>query len=273
MACQGLDAINFNFRSQVRIFQFARCDIDFLIRNFYVISTSCCDWYLACGVAIFCPVSYLRLQLFRHGFMLYPRSVWQPDKATEGTQMATSDYSVKSPVLGYNGKTAESAHGPAKGVLMSNGQIKYDPFPYNSINDRVLRFGGFAQVTLPPGLKFTPYQLEVRKDIDIHVLFCTQEQDEQGPDLALLRYAPGAFVEMHEHMGYEMVMVLSGDYIENGVPHLAGSLIVRAPGTFHSVASKDGCELLISRYVKVKQRPDLFNEFKSGNEDVHPVSG
>lgn len=176
-----------------------------------------------------------------------------------------------NPVWGYNGKTGVYSQMPAKGVLMSNGQIKYDPFPYNSINDRIIRFGGFNSVTLPTDLKFEAYQTEVRKNITIHKLFCTQDQDEQGPDLVLLRYGAGAFVEMHEHMGYEMIFVLTGDYIENGETHLAGSLILRAPGTFHTVASKNGCELLASRYMRVKQRPDLFNEFKSGNEGVVPV--
>lgn len=184
--------------------------------------------------------------------------------------MTNKDHATKS-AWGYNGKTGNYGQVPGKGVLMSNGQIKYDPFPYNSINDRVIQFGGFGQVTLPPDLKFVQYQPEVRKNITSHVLFCTQSQDEQGPDLVLLRYGAGAFVEMHEHIGYEMIFVLSGDYIENGDIHLPGALILRAPGTFHTVASKNGCDLLVSRYQKVRQRPDLFNEFKTGNEGVVPV--
>lgn len=174
--------------------------------------------------------------------------------------------------LGYNGKKVGDGPMPSNGVLMSNGQIKHDPFPYNTINDRTMKFGGMENITLPPDLDFDPYQLNLRKDIDIHVIFSTVDQDEQGPDLAILRYGPGAFVALHEHMGHEMVLVLQGDYIENGVSFAPGSLVVRAPGSYHTMASVNGCTILASRYVKVKQRPDLFNEFATGNDDVVPVS-
>lgn len=172
---------------------------------------------------------------------------------------------------GYNGEHAGDGPNPQKGVLMSNGQIKYDPFPYNSINDREFSFGGFGNITVPSDLEFVPYQPEVRKDIDIHVIFSTLAENEQGPDLAILRYGPGAFVALHEHMGHEMVLVLTGDYIENGVTYLPGSLVLRSPGTYHTMASRGGCQILATRYIKVKQRPDLWNEFAAGNEDVYPV--
>ncbi|MBO3462206.1 cupin domain-containing protein [Aetokthonos hydrillicola Thurmond2011] len=172
---------------------------------------------------------------------------------------------------GYNGKKKSDGLIPASRQLMSNGQVKFEPFPYYSINDRVFKLSGMENVSLPTDLEFVPYQLDVRKGVEIHTIFSLVDQDPQGPDAAILKYEPGAFVALHEHIGYEMVLVLTGDYIENGVTFLPGSLILRSPGTFHTMASINGCTILATRYIKVKQRPDLWNEFASGNEDVQPV--
>jgi hypothetical protein len=186
--------------------------------------------------------------------------------------MSNQHQILKSSQLGYNGKKQSDDPSSRNGQLMSNRQIKYDPFPYNSINDRIIHFQGMENISLPDDLEFVPYQPEVRKGVDIHTIFSLVDQDPQGPDAAILRYEPGAFIALHEHIGYEMVLVLSGDYIENGVTFLPGSLILRSPGTFHTMASINGCTILATRYIKVKQRPDLWNEFASGNEDVKPVS-
>ncbi|GBF81930.1 cupin domain-containing protein [Aphanothece sacrum] len=182
------------------------------------------------------------------------------------------DQLLKRPVVGYNGQSRSDDPSSRNGQLMSNGQVKFDPFPYNSINDRVIKFEGMENVSLPDDLDFVPYQLDVRKGVGIHTIFSLVDQDPQGPDAAILKYEPGAFIALHEHMGHEMVLVLTGDYIENGVTFLPGSLILRSPGTFHTMASVNGCTILATRYIKVKQRPDLWNEFASQTEGVEPVS-
>lgn len=187
--------------------------------------------------------------------------------------MSNKGQILKSSPLGYNGKKKSDDAISSKGQLMSNGQVKFDPFPYNSLNDRIIKFQGMENISMPDDLEFVPYQPEVRKGIEIHTIFSLVDQDPQGPDAAILKYEPGAFVALHEHIGYEMVVVLTGDYIENGVTFLPGSLILRSPGTFHTMASINGCTILATRYIKVKQRPDLWNEFASSNEDVKPVSG
>ncbi|WP_375513742.1 cupin domain-containing protein [uncultured Nostoc sp.] len=187
--------------------------------------------------------------------------------------MLKNNQMSKIPSLGYNDTNKSDAPIPRKGQLMSNGQVKFNPFPYNSINDRVIKFLGMENVSLPDDLEFVPYQPEIRKDVGIHTIFSLVDQDPQGPDAAILKYEAGAFVALHEHIGYEMVLVLTGDYIENGVTFLPGSLILRSPSTFHTMASINGCTILATRYIKVKQRPDLWNEFASGNENVKPVSG
>lgn len=123
-------------------------------------------------------------------------------------------------------------------------------------NDRVMKLGIDHDVELPEGLEFVPYQLGLREGIDIAVLFDQSKDDPPGADMAFLRYQPNAYVPGHVHMGYESVLVLQGEYIENGVKFPPGSLVVRAPGTSHSMASEKGCVILASRYLPVKQLTD-----------------
>ncbi|UTV30794.1 cupin domain-containing protein [Photobacterium atrarenae] len=119
--------------------------------------------------------------------------------------------------------------------------------------DVVLKLGFDNDISLPADLDFQPYQRGLREGVDIAVLFDETVNDPKGADMAFLRYEAGAYVPGHVHMGFETVLVLQGDYIENGQTFTPGSLIVRAPGTCHSMASKNGCVILASRYQPVKQ--------------------
>lgn len=65
-----------------------------------------------------------------------------------------------------------------------------------------------------------------------------------GPTAALLRYRDGGAVGLHEHAGYEHILVLSGaQHDEHGTVR-AGSLAINAPGTRHRVLSESGCIVL-----------------------------
>ncbi|MYM59281.1 hypothetical protein GTG28_08595 [Vibrio sp. OCN044] len=119
--------------------------------------------------------------------------------------------------------------------------------------DVVLKLGINGNISLPSELEFQPYQRGLRQGVDIAVLFDETSNGNKGPDLAFLRYEAGAYVPGHVHMGFESVLVLQGDYIENGQTFSPGSLIVRAPGTCHSMASEKGCVILASRYLPVQQ--------------------
>lgn len=71
------------------------------------------------------------------------------------------------------------------------------------------------------------------------------QEDNGGPAAVLLRYEAGARVALHEHVGYEHLMVLEGDqYDEFGI-YPAGSLVINPPGTRHSPGSKGGCVALL----------------------------
>jgi hypothetical protein len=118
-------------------------------------------------------------------------------------------------------------------------------------NDKVLKLGlGDVEI---PDIEFKEYQPGLRKNVLIHLLFDNTKDDPAGSDAALIRYLPGASVPRHLHMGYEMVLVLQGEYVENDVLYTPGSLIIRAPGTTHEMRSSSGCTILAMRDVPVKQ--------------------
>ncbi len=120
-------------------------------------------------------------------------------------------------------------------------------------NDKVFNFEFDKHIEIPKNLEFQPYQPGLREGVDICVLFNENTEEQTGADLAFLRYQPGAYVPGHVHIGYETVLVLQGQYIENGVEYRSGAFIVRSPGTCHSMASGEGCLILASRYKPVQQ--------------------
>ena len=80
-----------------------------------------------------------------------------------------------------------------------------------------------------------------RDGVDIYRLY---GGPEGGPSAALLRYHPGARVGLHEHAGYEHILVLSGTQVDENSKAETGTLIVNPPGTRHSVLTEGGCIVL-----------------------------
>lgn len=68
---------------------------------------------------------------------------------------------------------------------------------------------------------------------------------EGSPEVALLRYAPGASVPLHRHSGLEVVLVLEGAQTDQNGRHETGALVINPPETQHSVQSDVGCTVLI----------------------------
>ena len=65
-----------------------------------------------------------------------------------------------------------------------------------------------------------------------------------GPTAALLRYKAAGIVPLHEHTGYEHILVLSGSQRDQNGTANAGTLTINSPGTRHSVVSEAGCIVL-----------------------------
>ena len=86
-------------------------------------------------------------------------------------------------------------------------------------------------------VQWTPF----REGVDIYRLY---GNDETGPKAALLRFRPGASVPLHEHTGYEHILILSGSQVDENSRSEAGTVIVNPPGTRHRVFSEFGCIVL-----------------------------
>ncbi len=80
-----------------------------------------------------------------------------------------------------------------------------------------------------------------REGIEIATIYT---EGGAGPAAALLRFQPGARVGLHEHLGFEHILVLSGSQSDESGIVRAGSLMIHAPGTRHSIYSEEGCVVL-----------------------------
>ena len=65
-----------------------------------------------------------------------------------------------------------------------------------------------------------------------------------GPTAALLRYAKGAKIPSHLHVGYEHILVLSKTQRDEDEVYSEGSLLISPPKTKHSIVSDEGCIVL-----------------------------
>jgi anti-sigma factor ChrR (cupin superfamily) len=66
-----------------------------------------------------------------------------------------------------------------------------------------------------------------------------------GAACVLLRYEAGARVALHEHLGYEHMLVIEGDQFDEDGSYPTGSFVIHPPGTRHSPGSVGGCIALL----------------------------
>lgn len=81
-----------------------------------------------------------------------------------------------------------------------------------------------------------------RPGVTAHWLY---DEGNGGAAAVLLRYEPGARVALHEHVGYEHLLVLEGDQFDEDGSYPAGSFSIHPPGTRHSPGSVGGCIALL----------------------------
>jgi quercetin dioxygenase-like cupin family protein len=77
--------------------------------------------------------------------------------------------------------------------------------------------------------------------VDIYRLY---GDGEDGPTAALLRFHAGGRVPLHEHSGYEHILILAGSQVDENSRADSGMLIINPPGTNHSILSETGCIVL-----------------------------
>ncbi|MEO0402767.1 MAG: cupin domain-containing protein [Pseudomonadota bacterium] len=66
-----------------------------------------------------------------------------------------------------------------------------------------------------------------------------------SPAIAVLNYAPGARVPLHEHIGVETILVLDGAQSDENGTYVKGDMVINPPGSRHSVWSDVGCVVLL----------------------------
>jgi anti-sigma factor ChrR (cupin superfamily) len=93
---------------------------------------------------------------------------------------------------------------------------------------------------LPSRLDSLPWEF-FREGVQIHRLYGNQKE---GPSAALLLYEAGAGIPLHEHVGYEHLIILSKSQTDQRGERLAGTLIINPPGSRHSVLTNEGTLVL-----------------------------
>jgi anti-sigma factor ChrR (cupin superfamily) len=86
-------------------------------------------------------------------------------------------------------------------------------------------------------LRFEPFHAGV----EVHYLWRRHNE----PVWALLRYAAGASVPEHLHMGLETILVLEGSQSDERGSYQTGELVCNPAGSRHRVWSEAGCVVLI----------------------------
>jgi anti-sigma factor ChrR (cupin superfamily) len=103
---------------------------------------------------------------------------------------------------------------------------------------RGLQLEGLFQIEkLQDKIPWEPF----REGVEIYHLY---GDGISGPSAALLRYREAGHVPLHEHQGYEHILVLSGSQRDDRGEAVAGTLTINAPGTRHELVSDAGCIVL-----------------------------
>jgi anti-sigma factor ChrR (cupin superfamily) len=90
---------------------------------------------------------------------------------------------------------------------------------------------------------FRPLTTGGRVGVEIHQLYTAEETG--GPAAAIARYLPGAQASPHEHTGFELIYVLSGELRTDDGVYGPNSMLVMHPGSVHRPHTADGCTVLV----------------------------
>lgn len=113
-------------------------------------------------------------------------------------------------------------------------------------------------------LVWVPWVEPDRVGVEHHVLWAPDGDQEDSVGL-LLRFPPGAHGDFHEHLGYELMLVLDGILEHSdGAAFAPGDLVVEAPGTRHQMSSSTGCTVLAIRTRPAANRVPAPGEIAAG---------
>lgn len=122
----------------------------------------------------------------------------------------------------------------------------------------------FDRVSAASLTDWSSYNVPGREGVQIDRLYDTSDTGEGGPSAALVRYLPGAKVKRHIHPGYEIILVIEGELINDTGVHGPGTLEIHPPGSSHALASETGCVFLVVWEQPVElapaHQPNLVSE-------------
>lgn len=93
-----------------------------------------------------------------------------------------------------------------------------------------------------------PYVQPGRASVDVEWLYTGEQTGPDGAEAYVARFGPGAHGDLHEHNGFELLIVLEGElHNDNGDVYPPGTLIVELPESVHQVSSPNGCVVIVIR--------------------------
>ena len=104
-----------------------------------------------------------------------------------------------------------------------------------------------------------PWKATSSPGIDVKVLF---SDEARGLMTALFRWAPGAKLELHEHVDIEQSYILEGRLVDEEGEATAGTFVWRPAGSRHVAEAPDGA-LMLAIFLK----PNKF----FGDRDNQPT--
>lgn len=133
---------------------------------------------------------------------------------------------------------------------MPTSTLSASEWPDSSTDNKAMIWPNLLAIAKSPErFSWQPF----RPGVEIYHLYGDGQQG--GSAAALLKYEPGASVPEHEHTGYEHIIVLSGAQQDHQGTHTSGTLVINPPGSGHTVASDEGCIVLIiwEKPVRMKE--------------------
>jgi hypothetical protein len=93
-----------------------------------------------------------------------------------------------------------------------------------------------------------PYVRRGCTAIEVERLYTNDQIGPTGGEAYIARFNPGSYADLHEHLGFEVTLVLDGElHNDNGDRYPAGTLVIELPGSAHQVSSPTGCVALVIR--------------------------
>lgn len=93
-----------------------------------------------------------------------------------------------------------------------------------------------------------PYVQPGRNGVEVEWLYTGAQTGPNGAEAYIARFSAGSHGDLHEHLGFELLLVLEGElHNDNGDIYPPGTLIVELPTSVHQVSSPKGCVALVIR--------------------------